>query len=215
MTDELIAEEISKFFEMTGPVGVILVGLLCWTFLIILSKLFIFGQGRLSRKRAVNEYLRRYGEKDKEAIEVLENSGAPLARLLLVGARLVQADASRIRIEADMRDAAASYLIRISRSNRTLELIGVIAPLLGILGTILGLIEAFRTWEAAGDDAGRAVLAGGVRQALTTTALGICVAIPAIVTFNLSESRIEGFRQQVGVIFDRFFASVEEKRGKF
>jgi biopolymer transport protein ExbB len=215
MTDEFVAEEISKFFDMTGPVGMVLVALLLWTILIILSKMFTFGQGRLSRTRAANEYLRRIGEKDREAIEVLENSSAPLARLLLVGARLVQTDAPRVRIEADMRDAATSYFLRLSRSNRMLELIGIIAPLLGILGTILGMIGAFQAWQAAGAEVDSTVLADGVWQALTTTALGISVAIPAIVAFNLSESRIERFRQQVTVIFGRFFAAVEETRGRF
>jgi biopolymer transport protein ExbB len=215
MTDELVAEEISKFFDMTGPLGWVLVALLLWTFLIILSKLFTFGQGRLSRTRAANEYLRRFGEKDGEAIEVLENSSAPLARLLLVGARLVQTDARMVRIEADMRDAATSYFLRLSRSNRVLELIGIIAPLLGILGTILGMIDAFQAWQAAGAEADSAVLADGVWQALTTTALGISVAIPAIVTYRLSDARIVRFREQVSVIHARFLAAVEESRGRF
>jgi biopolymer transport protein ExbB len=215
MTDELVAEEISKFFDLTGPVGMVLVALLFWTLVIMLSKLFTFGQGRLSRTRAANEYLRRFGEKDREAIEVLENSSAPLARLLLVGARLLQTETPLKRIEADMRDAAASYIQRLSWSNSTLELIGIIAPLLGLLGTILGMINAFESWQAAGAEANSATLAGGIWQALTTTALGISVAIPAIVTSRLSEARVERFREQVSVIYTRFLAAVEETRGRF
>jgi biopolymer transport protein ExbB len=215
MTDELVAEEISKFFDLTGPVGMVLVALLFWTLVIMLSKLFTFGQGRLSRTRAANEYLRRFGEKDREAIEVLENSSAPLARLLLVGARLLQTETPLKRIEADMRDAAASYIQRLSWSNSTLELIGIIAPLLGLLGTILGMIDAFGSWQAAGSEANSATLAGGIWQALTTTALGISVAIPAIVTSRLSEARVERFREQVSVIYTRFLAAVEETRGRF
>jgi biopolymer transport protein ExbB len=215
MTDELVTEEIRKFFDLTGPVGMVLVVLLLWTLVIMLSKLFTFGQSRLSRTRAVNEYLRRFGEKDREAIEVLENSSAPLARLLLVGARLLPAETPIKRIEADMRDAAASYMQRLSRSNRTLALIGIIAPMLGILGTILGLIDAFGNWQAAGASGNSATLAGGIWQALMTTALGITVAIPAIVTSRLSEARIERFREQVSVIYTRFLAAVEETRGRF
>lgn len=215
MTDELVAEEISRFFDVTGPVGMVLVALLLWTLLIILSKLFTFGQGRLSRNWAANEYLRRFEEKDSEAIEVLENSGAPLARLLLVGARLLQTDAPIKRIEADMRDAAASYIQRLSRSNRTLGLIGIIAPLLGLLGTILGMIDVFESWQTAGAEANSGALAGGIGRALTTTALGISVAIPAIVTGRLSDARVERFREQVSVTFARFLAAVEETRGRF
>lgn len=215
MTDEIVAEEISKFFELTGPVGMVLVALLIWTLAIMLSKLFTFGQSRLSRTRAANEYLRRFGEKDGEAIEVLENSSAPLARLLLVGARLLPTDAPLKRIEADMRDAAASYIQRLSRSNRTLSLIGIVAPLLGVLGTILGFIDVFGNWGAQGAGADAGMLAGGVSRALMTTALGIIVAIPAIVTSKLSEARVERFREQVSVIYTRFLAAVEETRGRF
>jgi biopolymer transport protein ExbB len=215
MTDELVTEEIRKFFDLTGPVGIVLVALLLWTLVIMLSKLFTFGQSRLSRTRAANEYLRRFGEKDREAIEVLENSSAPLARLLLVGARLLPAETPIKRIEADMRDAAASYIQRLSRSNRTLALIGIIAPMLGLLGTILGMIDAFGNWQAAGAAANSATLAGGIWQALTTTALGISVAIPAIVTSRLSDARVERFREQVSVIYTRFLAAVEETRGRF
>lgn len=215
MTDELVAEEISKFFDLTGPVGVVLVALLLWTLVIMLAKLFTFGQSRLSRTRAANEYLRRFGEKDGEAIEVLENSSAPLARLLLVGARLLPAETPIKRIEADMRDAAASYIQRLSWSNKTLALIGMIAPLLGLLGAILSMIDVFGRWQAAGAEANSSTLAGGVSQALMTAALGISVAIPAIVTSRLSEARVERFREQVSVIYARFLAAVEETRGRF
>lgn len=214
MTDELVTEELSKFFDLIGPVGMVLVALLILSALIILSKLFMFVQRRLFRTRSANEYLRRLGENDREAIEVLENSSAPLARLLLVGARLAQTEAPMMWIEADMRDAATSYLQRLARANRTLELIGIIAPLLGLLGTVFGMMDAFRVWETSSAHAEPAALAGGILEALTTTALGLIVAIPAIVTFNLAEARIENFRQQISVFFGRFLVAVETYRGR-
>lgn len=214
MIDELVAEDLSKFFDLIGPVGMVLVALFILSVLIILSKVVMFARRRLSRTRSANEYLRRLGENDHEAIEVLEHSSAPLARLLLVGGRLAQTEASLMRIEADMRDAATSYLQRLSRANRTLELIGIIAPLLGLLGTVFGMIDVFRAWEASGAQAEPAALANGIMEALTTTALGLIVAIPAIVTFNLTEARIENFRQQVSVFLRRFLAAVETSRNR-
>jgi biopolymer transport protein ExbB len=77
------------------------------------------------------------------------------------------------------------------------------------------MINAFESWQAAGAEANSATLAGGIWQALTTTALGISVAIPAIVTSRLSEARVERFREQVSVIYTRFLAAVEETRGRF
>lgn len=62
---------------------------------------------------------------------------------------------------------------------RSLELIATVAPLLGLLGTVLGMIEAFQTLQEAGSRADPAALAGGIWEALLTTAAGMAVAIPA------------------------------------
>jgi biopolymer transport protein ExbB len=111
-----------------------------------------------------------------------------------------------------VRDAATTYLLRLSRFNRTLKVIGLIAPLLGLLGTILGMIEAFKVLQDTGVQADPTLLAGGIWEALLTTALGLAVAIPAIAAFNLIESRIDNFRQQASVIVSRFLVSVEASR---
>lgn len=214
MTDALLAQELSEFLDLIGPAGIILLALSVLSLALILAKLFTFGQAGLSRTRTANEYLKRFGENDADAIELLEHSPDPLARLLLVGARLARTDAPLARIEADMRDAATTYLQKLSRSNRTLEVIGLVAPLLGLLGTIFGMIDAFQALQQSGAQADPASLAGGIWEALWTTALGLIVAIPAIVTFNLSESRIERFRQQTTVIFGRFLAALETSRGR-
>jgi biopolymer transport protein ExbB len=135
-----------------------------------------------------------------------------MSRILLLGAQLAAQDAPLARIEADVRDAATTYLLRLSRFNRTLEVIGLIAPLLGLLGTILGMIQAFKVLQDTGAHGDPALLAGGIWEALLTTALGLAVAIPAIVAFNLIENRIDNFRQQASVILSRFLASVEASR---
>jgi biopolymer transport protein ExbB len=74
---------------------------------------------------------------------------------------------------AELRDARAGL--------RALDVIAAIAPLLGLFGTVLGMIEAFRGLEAAGAQVHPGVVAGGVWQALLTTAAGMAVAIPAAI----------------------------------
>ncbi len=71
---------------------------------------------------------------------------------------------------------------------RALELIATIAPLLGLLGTVLGMIAAFQTLQAAGSRADPAALAGGIWEALLTTAAGMAVAIPASIALTWFES---------------------------
>lgn len=66
-----------------------------------------------------------------------------------------------------------------------------VAPMLGFLGTIIGLIESFRSWEALGDDVTVGVLAGGIYTAMLTTAAGLSVAIPYYLIYNHFTTRVK------------------------
>ena len=97
------------------------------------------------------------------------------------------------------RDDARESVARVARRElqamrsglRALEVIATTAPLLGLLGTVLGMIAAFRALQAAGAGADPSVLAGGIWEALLTTAAGMAVAIPASVALNWFESVAE------------------------
>jgi biopolymer transport protein ExbB len=79
-----------------------------------------------------------------------------------------------------------------TRHIRLLELIAMISPLLGLLGTVTGMIQSFQELAAAEGAANASVLAGGIWQALLTTAAGLLVAIPAAVAAALLSGRAEG-----------------------
>jgi biopolymer transport protein ExbB len=84
---------------------------------------------------------------------------------------------------------AKTHLNTASAGLRVLELISTIAPLLGLLGTVLGMIAAFQALQESGSRADPAILAGGIWEALLTTAAGMAVAIPASITLDLSHLR--------------------------
>lgn len=94
-----------------------------------------------------------------------------------------------------MREEVLRYgsdvLFRLRRGLRPLEVIGSLAPLLGLLGTVLGMIKAFQQLEAAGNKVNPAILSGGIWEALLTTAVGLCVAIPVVALLNWLERRID------------------------
>lgn len=112
-----------------------------------------------------------------------------LARRRSYRARLARAAMAARSDVALTRDAAEAETTRVARALLTearsglrgLELIATIAPLLGLLGTVLGMIGAFQALETAGSRADPAILAGGIWEALLTTAAGMAVAIPASV----------------------------------
>ena len=74
---------------------------------------------------------------------------------------------------------------------RPLEVIAVIAPLLGLFGTVLGMIDAFRAMEAAGSQVNPSVLSGGIWEALLTTAIGLAVAIPVTMIHSALERKVD------------------------
>ena len=110
-------------------------------------------------------------------------------------------------------DAAQSETERVARNLlakargglRPLELIATIAPLLGLLGTVLGMIAAFQALQAAGSRADPAILAGGIWEALLTTAAGMAVAIPASMALTWFESVVDRLRIEMEDFATRIF----------
>ena len=129
---------------------------------------------------------------------------------MLTASQLFQEHKSLNIISSTVQSAALALFARLSRYNRLLELIGLIAPLLGLLGTILGMITAFQALQESGQQADPTVLAGGIWEALLTTALGLIVAIPAIVAFNLIENRMEALREQTISLVGQLLARLDE-----
>ncbi|MEM8538697.1 MAG: MotA/TolQ/ExbB proton channel family protein, partial [Pseudomonadota bacterium] len=103
---------------------------------------------------------------------------------------------------------AKKELAKASTGLRALELIATIAPLLGLLGTVLGMIAAFQALQEAGNNADPALLAGGIWEALLTTAAGMAVAIPASVALVWFEAVIERVRQDIEDHAARLFLTV-------
>jgi len=113
---------------------------------------------------------------------VRQSGGDPVASLELVTSAL--------------RDSISEMLIQLKRGLGFLATIGSTAPFIGLLGTVIGIINAFRSIAATGSG-GMSVVSGGIAEALVSTALGIFVAIPAVVAFNHFTGKIETFHVQM------------------
>src|SRR5215471_16373025 len=111
-----------------------------------------------------------------------QNGGDPVASLELVTSAL--------------RDSISETLIQLKRGLGLLATIGSTAPFIGLFGTVAGIINAFRNIAATGSG-GMSVVSGGIAEALVTTALGIFVAIPAVVAFNHFTGKLETFHVQM------------------
>jgi biopolymer transport protein ExbB/biopolymer transport protein TolQ len=95
-------------------------------------------------------------------------------------------------VNSALRDSKAETLIQLKKGLGFLATIGSTAPFIGLFGTVVGIINAFRGIAATGSG-GMAAVSGGIAEALVATALGIFVAIPAVVAFNLFTGKLENF----------------------
>lgn len=111
-----------------------------------------------------------------------------LARMIdfLVGHR----DTSPDLLIPGAHDIATRELKRHAQKNYSLAVVAALAPLLGLLGTMIGMIESFKLVEVYGDDGGASMLAGSISKALITTAVGLIIAIGALAVYYWIKSRI-------------------------
>ena len=128
------------------------------------------------------------GELDAKGLRTLRES-SPLGRILSAG--LANAHHGRDVMKESIEEAAGHVVHELERYLNTLGTIAAIAPLLGLLGTVVGMIKVFAEIMSQGTGNASA-LAGGISEALITTAAGLCVAIPALAMHRYFLRRIDG-----------------------
>ncbi len=106
------------------------------------------------------------------------------------------ASASFDLVTSAIRDSISETLINLKKGLGFLATIGSTVPFVGLFGTVVGIINAFRSIAATGSG-GMSVVSGGIAEALVSTALGIFVAIPAVVAFNHFTGKLETFHVEM------------------
>jgi len=187
------ASPIIRLLQAGGPVIVILAIMAVLALGVALVKVGQFlwlGVGRSGFVRRSVDTIRSGDEHG--ALNALDERRNPVARVMAAALRgklnprmnddLVREETTRV---------AQAQLDGLERGLALLSLVATIAPLLGLLGTVLGMIEAFQQMETVGDRVEPAVLAGGIWEALLTTAAGLAVAIPAAVFFTWLQRAVD------------------------
>ena len=210
-------ERALDLLALGGPVSAILVAMSVLALTIVLVKLWQFHVVRIGSFRPAREALGLYrAGQEQEALVLTGSSPNPAAEAL---ARALRGQRRRLPEEA-VREEVARFghdVLESLRSGfRPLEVIASLAPLLGLFGTVLGMIEAFREMEQAGHQVNPAVLSGGIWEALLTTALGLGVAIPVVAALGWLERRVDRLAHEMGSIVTRIFTvdlseSIEEE----
>jgi biopolymer transport protein ExbB len=188
----------SGFFELIkqgGPVMVILILMSILAVAIVIERLWFFAQQHGDSKALLRELGAKIAADDiPGAIKICRTNKGMLPRILEFG--LQRGTKNR----ADITDALSIALMEnLNQLERNLGIIGtiaVIAPFVGLFGTVLGIIRAFQDIALKGNST-PAVVAAGVSEALITTAAGLFVAVVAVVFFNYFKTRIKVYNQEM------------------
>jgi biopolymer transport protein ExbB len=204
-----------------GGIVVVLLILSVVAVAVIIAKLvqfYLAGIYASSRSRAVTVDpildLIQAGDFASAQSAVAKQKG-PLARMIEAGIAASRRDYRRdTDIEEELGRVGGNQLTAMQSYFRWLEIIGNVGPLLGLLGTVMGMITAFQQLEVAGSKVDASILAGGIWEALFATQVGLLVAIPAVVVLNLLENRLDAYRQDMRDISVRLVQALHtgEKR---
>ncbi|MEQ3670605.1 MotA/TolQ/ExbB proton channel family protein [Pseudophaeobacter sp.] len=153
-----------------------------------LLRLWPVTSGKDQRQNAIE--LWQTGDKHG-AQALIEQGKSPADRILQYAMGALQNGLKGPLLTAELERRGNEEVQRMNGLIRLLELIAMVSPLLGLLGTVLGMIQSFQELELAQGAANASVLAGGIWQALLTTAAGLVVAIPAAIAAGLFSARID------------------------
>ena len=188
--------DLLKLILKGGPVMIILLIMSIISLAIILLKIYQFYKSDIYNSNKVIPIFKLLKDnKIEQAQELLNTIIHPSSEIILSiidNKRLSNEDReNEVSIIGEKQIRNLEFLLK------PLELIANIAPLLGLLGTVIGMITAFSKLENAGSKVDPAILAGGIWEALLTTAFGLIVAIPALGAFYWLDGKVDKVREDM------------------
>lgn len=178
-----------------GPIMILILLCSVIAFAVVLERLWHLRRAKINTEEFmeyISETLRR--NRIMEAIDKCNAMSGPIAQILKAG--ILKHDRPRMEVKEAIEDAGLHEVPRLEKNLGALATIAHITPLLGLLGTVLGMVKAFQVIEqkaVALTPVNPGDLAGGIWVALITTVAGLSVAIPTYVAYNFLVSKVDGF----------------------
>lgn len=205
MNLETLTDALSRVADLGGPVVMVLIGVSIIASATVLFKLWQFAVARVGRHKALTQAVAAWDAGDRAgARAALGRSKSYLVPVVDMAFSAGPEELGRIEAEAESRFA------RLESGFRLLDSVAQLAPLLGLFGTVLGMIEAFQALQDAGSSVDPSLLAGGIWVALLTTAVGLAVAMPTALVLSWLEGRMDAER----VTAERAIATILHPQGQ-
>ncbi len=172
--------------------GLLSVGLLAFA----VERLITMRIGRFIPAGLADRIRPLFLKRDYDAVmRELEKHPSMLGRVIAY--MVTHRDADPQLVAQTAGDVGARDVADLEQRTVPFAVIAALAPLLGLLGTMIGMIEAFKLVEVFGDEGGASMLAGSISKALITTAVGLILAIPAIALYHYFKHRVHQIAQQL------------------
>jgi len=179
-------------FELIARGGLLMIPLLACSVLalaIIIERLFCLRRSRIIRLDILLEIEVAIKKNDfTAALDWARKVRSPMTRVAEIA--LINSDKPKADLRVSIEEAGRMAVPTMERFMTILQTITVISPLLGLLGTVTGMIKVFETIVAEGTG-NASILAGGIAEALLTTATGLSIAIPTLVFYNFLNKKVE------------------------
>lgn len=185
-----------SLFSRGGPVMWLLLGLSLAGLIVFVERLLYLHRAQI-RSTAFLGGIKNILAKKRlmEAVTVCEETPGPVAAVVKAALLNHEADESKLRLA--VQDAALVELPVLERRLGVFAALGQVAPLLGLLGTAVGLIKMFSAYNQGGNYATPAALSGGMWEALLTTAAGLAVAVPAHLAHHFLSARVRAIVRDI------------------
>lgn len=177
--------------------------------LVTFERLLMLRQGRVLPKKILKEWDEWFKNQMKPANVPQKNRASLVGSIFHSLVSYLPLNQSRY--EERITDLARKEKHRLERGLVFLDTIAGIAPLFGLLGTALGMVEVFSRLSVAGE-AKMSALSAGISQALFTTVTGLCIGIPSLIAYNLFSRHIEKLliiaEEQINQLTDKYYSSI-------
>jgi biopolymer transport protein ExbB len=195
---------LKDILDAGGTIGYLIIALSILMAALIVQLLIIVRRAAMMPRGLADEVHELFSQgKIGEAEEACNRQPSVLARMLSAG--LAEVRIGYAAVEKAMEDAATEQAARLLRRVEYLSTIGTVAPMLGLLGTVWGMILAFLEFETKANPQ-VSELAPGIYRALVTTLFGLMVAVPAVAAYSIFRNRIDERIAETALLAEHVFA---------
>ena len=205
------SKTIGQIFGDSGAIGMCIVLLSVVALAVIIENFVSLNRDKLAPPELIDEIQALFeDEQYQEAMELCENEPSYFTRVC--GAGISKLDHSFAVVEKAMEEMGDEESIKLHQKVGWLALIANVAPMMGLLGTVGGMVEAFNEIAASSGGASPAQLAGGISKALLTTMFGLIVALPVTAAFAFIRNRMVRNIIEVGAIIEDLFEHFRDQQ---